>query len=204
MPWNGKGACMQARGARWKQPNWWHKSVWGEKYPIRDGEATPYLLLNLLILLTLLRLLTMLQSLWALDISSPSESRSAYKCQVWLLAELTFSIFWLAKVWKKNPCIYVWIARWKGSDFEGSPTWPFPDDQLGVHLPPSLSLGPHFLMSLASRENRKTEQHVNVSRSTNHTASFWKVSFRLLGIFWNGGQMRESSKGVPKWTKKKF
>ena len=54
----------------------------GDKYPIRDGEATPYLLLKLLILLTLLRLLTMLQSLRALDISSPSESRSAYKCQV--------------------------------------------------------------------------------------------------------------------------
>ena len=97
----GKGACMQARGARWKQPNWW--------YPIRDGEATPYLLLNLLILLTLLRLLTMLQSLWALDISSPSESRSAYKCQVWLLAELTFSIFWLAKVWKKS--LYLCLNR---------------------------------------------------------------------------------------------
>ena len=28
--------------------------------------------------------------------------------------------------------------------------------------------------------------------------------FSALGIFWNGGQMRESSKGVPKWTKKKF
>ena len=101
---------------------------------------------------------------WELDTSSPSQSSSAYKCQVWLLAELTFSIF--CKGLKKIPCIYVWIARWKAQDFEGSPTWPFPDEQLGVHLPPSQSLGPHFLMSLASRENRKTEQHVNVGRST--------------------------------------
>ena len=79
--------------------------------------------------------------------------------------------FWLfyflaCKGLKKTSCIYVWIARWKAQDFEGSPTWPFPDEQLGVHLPPSQSLGPHFLMSLASRENRKTEQHVNVGRST--------------------------------------
>ena len=117
---------------------------------------------------------------------------------------IDFFYFLACKGLKKTPCIYVWIARWKGSYFEGSPTWPFPDEQLGVHLPPSQSLGPHFLMSLASRENRKTEQHVNVSRSTNHTASFWKVSFRLLGIFWNGGQMREFSKGVPKWTKKEI
>ena len=138
---------------------------------------------------------------WTYPVRQSQEVLTNVKYDFWLNWIFLFSGL---QRFEKNPCIYFWIARWKGSDFEGSPTWPFPDDQLGVHLPPSLSLGPHFLMSLASRENRKTEQHVNVSRSTNHTASFWKVSFRLLGIFWNGGQMRESSKGVPKWTKKKF
>ena len=100
---------------------------------------------------------------WTYPVRQSQEVLTNVKYDFWLNWLFLFSGL---QRFEKNPCIYVWIARWKGSYFEGSPTWPFPDDQLGVHLPPSLSLGPHFLMSLASRENRKTEQHVNVSRST--------------------------------------
>ena len=53
------------------------------------------------------------------------------------------------------------------------PTPPFP-----LSTKNSSSLGPHFLMSLATRENRKTEQHVSVLCCFSHTT--WTAKQNVL------------------------
>ena len=81
---------------------------------------------------------------WTYPVRQSQEVLTNVKYDFWLNWLFLFSGL---QRFEKNPCIYVWIARWKASDFEGSPTWPFPDDQLGVHLPPSQSLGPQIFLA---------------------------------------------------------
>ena len=71
--------------------------------------------------------------------------------------------------------------------------------------PPSSLPVPGAALPNEFGKQRKQKNRTTCERwPLHHTASFWKVSFRLLEIFWNCGQMRESSKGVPKWTKKEI